>query len=218
MKRWIVVMGLLASTSAPAQVPVLDIIKEGVKKVIKAVDLKVQRLQNKVIWLQNAQKAVENTMSKLKLKEIGDWVERQRKLYDDYFQELRNVKAALSYYHRVREIIDGQVAMVKEYNGAWALFRQDRNFTHGELDYMYNIYTGMFEESLKNLDQLHLVITAFATQMSDAKRLEIINAVGDQMDQQAMDLQQFNYENKMISLQRATEKGEIETVKRLYGL
>ncbi len=218
MKRWIAMTGLLICTGSNAQIPVADIIKEGIKKVIRAVDLKVQRLQNKVIWLQNAQKTLENTMSKLKLTEIGDWVERQRKLYDDYFQELRSVKAALSYYHRVREIIDQQVFMVREYKGAWALFRQDANFTAEELEYMYSIYTGMFEESLKNLDQLFLVINAFATQMSDAKRLEIINAAADAMEQGMTDLKQFNYENKMISLQRATEKGEIETVKRLYGL
>ncbi|RZJ37490.1 MAG: conjugal transfer protein TraI, partial [Chryseobacterium sp.] len=41
---------------ASAQIAVLEVIKAGVKKVIKAVDLKVQRLQNETIWLQNAQK------------------------------------------------------------------------------------------------------------------------------------------------------------------
>jgi hypothetical protein len=201
-----------------AQIPVLEVIKAGVKKAIKAVDLKIQRLQNKVIWLQNAQKTLENTMSKLKLNEISDWVEKQRKLYAGYFDELWKVKSVLTHYHRVKEIIKGQMQMVGEYKAAWSLFRQDKNFTTGELDYMYDVYTGMFEESLKSIDQLFLVINAFATQMSDARRLEIINTVSDNISQQIMDMKQFNYENKMISLQRATEKGEIETVKRLYGL
>lgn len=57
-----------------AQDPITLIIKEGIKKVIVAVDLKIQRLQTKTIWLQNAQKALENTMSKLKLTQITDWV------------------------------------------------------------------------------------------------------------------------------------------------
>jgi hypothetical protein len=201
-----------------AQIPVLQIIKAGVTKVIKAVDLKIQRLQNKVIWLQNLQKTLENSMSKLKLTEIGDWVEKQRQLYDDYFQELWRVKTALTYYHRVKDIIEQQAGMASEYGSAWALFRQDKNFTPQELDYMYAIYTGMFEESLKSIDQLFLVINAFSVQMSDAKRLEIINRVADNTWQHIMDMRQFNYENKMISLQRATEKREIETVKRLYGL
>lgn len=203
---------------ANAQEPVLEIIKAGVKKAIIAVDLKIQRLQNRVIWLQNAQKTVENTMSKLKLAEIGDWVEKQRKLYDDYFQELRQVKLILVYYHRVRDIIQLQTGIVSEYRSAWTLFRQDKNFTPEELDYIYAVYTGLFEESSKCIDQLFLVIHAFATRMSDASRLEIINAVSDKMEQYSMDLRQFNYENKMISVQRATAKGEIETVRKLYGL
>jgi hypothetical protein len=203
-RKIVFALALLVSVQSQAQIPVLDIIKEGIKKVIVAVDLKVQRLQNKTIWLQNTQKTLENTMSKLKLAEINDWVEKQRKLYDDYFQELWRVKAALAYYSRVKDIIERQVGMVNEYRAAWSLFRQDKNFTPEELAYIYTIYTGMFDESLKSIDQLFLVINAFATQMSDAKRLEIINTVADNLEQNIMDLKEFNNQNKMISLQRAT--------------
>lgn len=201
-----------------AQVPILEIIKAGIKKVIVAVDLKIQRLQNKTVWLQNAQKTLENAMSKAKLTEISDWVEKQRKLYDDYFKELWKIKSALAYYHRVRDIIENQVAMVNEYKSAWAVFRQDKNFTAEELEYMFTVYTGMMDESLKSLDQLFLVVNAFATQMSDAKRLEIINTAADNIEQGFMDLKDFNNQNKTLSIQRSVEKGEIDYVKKLYGL
>src|SRR5690242_1386761 len=103
----VLIMVFLAPVQqAHAQFVIADIIKQGVVKVIKAVDLKIQRLQNKTIWLQNAQKTLENEMSKLQLTEISDWVEKQRKLYDDYFQELWRVKAALANYYRVKVIID----------------------------------------------------------------------------------------------------------------
>lgn len=224
MKRLLVVVGLsmccmfLPIQETKAQIPIVDIIKAAVKKVIKALDLQMQRLQNKTIWLQNAQKTLENKMSQLKLNEIKDWVEKQRKLYDDYFQELWKVKAALAYYRRVKDIIERQVQMVNEYKGAWATFRQDKNFTAEELDYMFNIYSGMMDESLKSIDQLFLVVNAFATQMSDAKRLEIINTVSDNLEQQYVDLKDFNNQNKMLSIQRASEWGEIEYVRRLNGM
>ncbi len=163
MKKLLAIAGLglccmvLPVQQTNAQIPIAEIINAAVTKVIKAVDLQVQRLQNKTIWLQNAQKTLENKMSQLKLDEIKDWVEKQRKLYDDYYQELWNVKAALAYYQRVKDIIQRQVQMVNEYRAAWALFRQDQNFTTEELDFMYNIYTGMLDESLKNIDQLFLV-------------------------------------------------------------
>lgn len=224
MKRILGIVGLwlfcmlVPIQKTEAQIPVFEIIKQGIKKVIVAVDLKIQRLQNETIWLQNAQKTLENTMSKLKLTEISDWVERQRVLYADYFDELWRIKAILTYYHRVKEMIERQVQMVNEYKAAWALFRQDTNFTTDELSYMYRVYSGMMEESLKSIDQLFLVVNAFALQMSDAKRLEIINTVSDNLEQSFMDLKEFNNQNKIISLQRAAENGEIETVKRLYGL
>ncbi|RYY71544.1 MAG: conjugal transfer protein TraI [Chitinophagaceae bacterium] len=214
----LVVSCMLTSKETKAQIPVLEIIKQAVKKVIIAVDLKIQRLQNKTIWLQNAQKTLENEMSKLKLHEISDWVEKQRKLYDDYFQELWRVKAALSYYHRVREIISRQFQMVKEYKDASAIFSRDKNFTKEELESISNVYSGMMKESLKNIDQLFLVANALTTQMSDAKRLQIINAVSDNIEATLMDLKEFNEQNKMVSLQRAAEKGEIDYVKKLYGL
>jgi hypothetical protein len=201
-----------------AQIPVLEIIKQAVTKVIKAVDLKIQRLQNKTIWLQNAQKVLENKMSELKLTEISDWVEKQRTLYAKYFDELWKVKAVLAYYHRVKDIIEKQLQLVNEYKAAWALFKQDENFTTDELDYIQQVYNGIMDESVKNLDQVYLVINAFATQMTDAKRMEIITAVDNRLDENLNDLREFNNQNKMISLQRASEKGEIETVKKLYGL
>ena len=205
------------SLQSSAQIPIADIIKQAITKVIVAVDLKIQRLQNKTIWLQNAQKTLENQMSKLKLSEITDWVEKQRKLYDDYFQELWQVKTALSYYYRVKDIIQRQVQIVNEYKQAWALFQKDKDFTQEELDAMFTVYTGMMDESLKSLDQLFLVINAFATQMSDAKRLEIINGVADKMAETYSDLKEFNDQNKMIAVQRASERGEIDYVRKLYG-
>src|SRR5699024_1396635 len=93
---------LISSPKADAQIVVAEVIKAGVKKVIKAVDLKIQRLQNKTIWLQNAQKTLENTMAKLKLKEISSWVSKQKTLYQDYYQELWKVKMLITYYSEIK--------------------------------------------------------------------------------------------------------------------
>ena len=92
MKKLFILAGIILSVSlAPvqqvkAQIPILDIIKAAVKKVVRAADLKIQRLQNKTIWLQNAQKTLENKMSKLKLTEISDWSKKQKELYAKYFR------------------------------------------------------------------------------------------------------------------------------------
>jgi hypothetical protein len=219
MKK-IVLIGVVVvmSVNAQAQTGILEIIKAGIKKVIVAVDLKIQRLQNKTIWLQDAQKVLENTMSETKLTQIGDWVEKQRTLYADYFDELWKIKNAISTYQRVKDIIKKQVQLVNEYSKAFALSRQDKHFTAGEIDYMHQVYTGILDESVKNIEQVQMVISAFATQMSDGKRLEIINKASDSIDQNLSDLRQFNQDNIKTSLQRVKDQNDVDVVKKLYGL
>lgn len=204
--------------AAPAPIPIVQIIKAAIKKVIKAMDLMVQRLQNKTIWLQNAQKTLENALSKLKLDEISDWTQRQKELYGEYYQELVKVKTAISYYQRIREIVKMQTAMVQEYERVWNLLRQDDHFAPDELDYMAEVYSGMLEASLENLDQVFLVIKAFTTQMSDAKRLELINGAADRVEENYLDIKRFNQNNMLLSLQRAKSEIEAEAIKQLYGI
>ena len=214
----IVLMVSLPASHANAQVAVLEVIKAGVKKVIKAVDLKVQRLQNETLWLQNAQKAMENQLSKLKLTEISVWSERQKELYSKYYTDLWKVKATISYYQRVREITIKQVFLVEEYKKVWSLAKQDKNFNVEELRYMYDVYSGILKESANNLDQVLVIINSFKTQMTDAKRLELINAAADRIDQNFSDLREFNSQNILMSLQRSRAKNQIQTVQKLYGL
>ncbi|GGC33452.1 hypothetical protein GCM10011386_26940 [Parapedobacter defluvii] len=203
---------------ATAQLAIAEVIKAGIKKVIKAIDLKMQRLQNQTIWLQNAQKTLENQLSKLKLNEIADWTEKQRNLYGEYYEELWKVKAAISYYKRIKDLTERQVAIVDEYKWAWKLFQKDKHFTPDELLHMGQVYTGILEASVKNLDQVLLVVNSFKTQMSDAARLEIITEASRKMEENYTHLRQFNRQNSLLSIQRAKSVDEVATLKEIYGI
>jgi hypothetical protein len=219
MKKITVIILLLISSRSEAQVTeIISIIKVAITKVIKAVDLEVQRMQTKTIWLQNAQKELENTMSKLKLDDITDWVQKQKDLYAEYYAELSQVKQIISDYNKVKKIIQLQSRIVLEYKSAYALFRQDKNFSSDELDYMYKVYSGILDESLKNVDEVLLVVNAFVTQTSDAQRLNIIDNAAKGIQKNYNDLRQFNDQNIQLSLQRSLENNDVETVKKLYGL
>ena len=214
---------LLVGTSArPAEkvavLPILEIVKAVTKKVIKAIDLRIQRLQNKTIWLQNAQKQVENVLSKLKLDEISGWTQKQKDLYKGYYEELAKVKSIITYYQRIKEITKKQTQLVQEYERAWNLFKQDTHFKDSEIQYMEHVYTGILEESVKNIDQIFLILDSFATQMSDLKRLEIINKAADQIDGNYDDLTMFNQQNILLSLQRAKTEADVKQVKQFYGI
>lgn len=213
----------MVSVSVPTQradaaVPWIEIIKKLAIRVIKAIDLAVQRKQNKVIWLQNAQKALENTMSKLKLDEITEWTEKHKEQYRKYFEELKKVKNLIATYKRIREIADKQYRIVLEYRRVWTLIQNDGHFTAQEIEYMGRVYSGMLLESGKSLDQINGIITAFTTSMTDGKRMELIDAAADQVDQNYNDLTKFNAQNMMLSVQRARSVDEAIVIKKLYGI
>jgi hypothetical protein len=201
-----------------AQIPIVSVIKAVLKKVINAIDLRIQQIQNKTIGLQNIQKELENELSKFKLDEIAGWVEKQRQLYADYYQELWQVKQIISGYEKVKEIIRIQSNIVSSYTKAYSLFRQDKNFSVAETDYMDKVYSGILEESLKNLDQSLLVVNVFTTQMDDAGRMDMIDHAFIGMEKNYDDLKDFNNQNIQLSLQRAASLNETNTIKKLYGL
>jgi hypothetical protein len=213
---------LISTPAKPAEkvavLPILEVVKAVAKKVIKAIDLGIQRLQNKTIWLQNAQKQIENILSKLKLDEISEWTKKQRDLYKDYYEELQKVKSIITYYQRIKDITQKQTRLIAAYERAWNLFKQDTHFSQSELDYMEKVYSGILEESLKNIDQIFLILESFTTQMSDLKRLELINAAADQIDANYDDLILFNKQNILLSLQRAKTINDVNKVKQFYGI
>ncbi|OXA74238.1 conjugal transfer protein TraI [Flavobacterium aquidurense] len=218
----IICLLLISTPARPAKkaavLPILEIVKAVTKKVIKAIDLRIQKLQNKTIWLQNAQKKVENVLSKLKLDEISDWTKKQKELYKGYYDELTKVKTIITYYQRIKEITKKQTRLVQEYERAWNLFQQDSHFKESEIHYMKSVYDGILEETIKNIDQIFLILDSFTTQMSDLKRLEIINKAADEIDSNYDDLILFNQQNIMLSLQRAKTEADVNQVKQFYGI
>jgi hypothetical protein len=210
---------LLPSLKGRAQITeVISLIKKAITKVINAVDLEVQRLQTQTIWLQDAQKELENTMSQLKLSEITDWVQKQKDLYAEYYQELSEVKQIIRDYDKAREIVQLQEKIVSLYQSAFAALKKNPNFQPGEIDYMGLVYTGILSQSLENAGQALLAVNSLVTQMSDGARLEILDNTARSMRKLYSDLQAFNSEAVRLSLQRAAEKNDVQTHKNYLGI
>lgn len=207
----------VVTANAHAQFGIGTIIKLTVTKIIKAIDLEVQRIQNNTVWLQNAQKVVENTMSELHLNEITGWVQKQKDLYSGFYNDLWKVKTIITDYHRVKEIAERQVQLVNEYKQAWNMVKQDKHFTIDEVNYMAEIYSGILDQTVQNINQLFNVVNSFTTQMSDAERMQIINDVGKSVDKNYNDLQQFNTQNSLLSLSRAKDANDAAMIKWMYG-
>lgn len=224
MKKYIIATLLMASClcstphTSQAQIPIVNLVTAVIKKVIIAIDLKVQALQNKTIALQNAERQLENSLHLSSLHHINGWLNKEKDLYSGYYQELNKVRGIIAQYDEVKSTINKQVQLTSEYRQASALFNRDRHFTPDELQYMGNIYNGILQESLRNLDELLLTMRSLSTQMDDADRLARISQSSKAVQTNLDHLRQFNRQNVGLSLMRSRDEQERQTVRQFYGI
>lgn len=197
---------------------VISLVQTAIKKVITALDLEVQKLQEQTLVLQDAQKQVENIMHETDLNDITSWVSQEKSLFSEYYQELWTIKQAISTYQKVKDIISKQEQIVSDYKTAYSLLKQDPHFGQTEIMNMYNVYSGILNQSVNNLKQLTMVITSFVTQMDDSHRLKIIDDVGSRVDQNYTDLHRFTQQNVTLSLERAHDENDAAEIRALYGI
>jgi len=208
----------LSASPVRAQVPVVSLVTGIIKKVIIAIDLKVQQLQNQTIALQNAEQQLENNLHLNSLNNISGWLNKEKDLYAGYYQELATVRKVIADYDAVKQVISRQKQLVTEYRQANTLFRRDAHFSAAELSYMGTIYSGILNESLRNLEAVTMAVTAPGTQMDDAERWQRIDEAAKALQINLNHLRQFNRQNVQLSLSRSSDEQDRRSVQQLYGI
>ncbi len=139
-------------------------------------------------------------------------------LHKTFLDGLMQVSPAVKKYKRIADIMSYQLRIAKEYKLAYNRFREEKQFTIEEIDYLGKVYGNLFNESLKALDELSMVITSGKLRMSDDERLQAIDKIYLTVEEQYSFLKEFTNNTNLLSLQRKAEKAEIEMSRRLYGL
>ena len=139
-------------------------------------------------------------------------------LHEAFLDGLLLVSPTVRKYPRVADIINDQSALLSEYHSAWSAFRQDKHFNPDELGYMTTVYNNLISESLKNLDDLSKVMTDSKLRMSDAERLAAIDRIYSGGHGQLAFLRSFNDRNYRVTVRRANEAGDQQTIKSIYGI
>jgi len=138
-------------------------------------------------------------------------------LHKNFLDALMEVSPVVKKYGRITDIINYQVLIVKRYKAAFNQFKADNLFTVQELDYISKVYSNLFTESVKNLDELVMVITAGKLRMTDDERLEAIDRIWARIEDQASFLEDFNSSTAYLSLQRKAEGTEIKMSRKILG-
>ncbi len=206
---------LLNTPVSQGAIPIAEIIRQAVKRVIVAVDLQVQRLQNHTIALQQAQQHLQNILSKTRLDEIAEWSEKQRELYDGYYQSLWKVKSVITQMKRVKEIADTQRKLVEGYAKSWQYIQKGGQFSAAELGLIQDRYGKILGQSIRNLEELTGLLRSMNSQQDDADRLERIHLLDTHMQDNYRDLMRISMQLETLSRQRVHAKGAFKTFKEL---
>lgn len=149
---------------------------------------------------------------------IKDLSQGNFNLHKTFLDGLMTVSPMVKKYKRVADIIDNQVRIVKEYKNAFSRFKQDGNFNPGEIEYLGKVYSNLFKQTLNDMDELTIILTDNKLRMSDDERLEAIDRIYTNMQDKLLFLRHFNNNTTILAVQRAREKKDAVTMKKIYGI
>ncbi|PIF34552.1 hypothetical protein CLU81_5208 [Flavobacterium sp. 9] len=149
---------------------------------------------------------------------VKDISEGNFTLHKTFLDALMQVSPTVRKYKKIEQIINYQILLVKESKKAYSRFAGAKNFSQKELDYFEKVYGNLLRQSLRNLDELTLVITADKLRMSDDERLSAIDKIYIQMEDKVRFLRAFNTSSNILALQRLKESNDVKTSKEIHNL
>ena len=139
-------------------------------------------------------------------------------LHETFLDKLMQVSPVVRQYKRVGDIIHAQLNLSKEYKVAFLRFKHSGLFNDKEIQYLSKVYGNLFQQSLRNLDELMMVITAGKLRMSDDERIAAIDRIFSEMEDKLNFLRSFNKGTDVLAVQRQKEINEVKVSGKLYGL
>jgi hypothetical protein len=149
---------------------------------------------------------------------IKNIAEGNYSIHQIFIDGLMLVNPTVRNYKRIPFIIDYQKLLLKEYSNAYNRFKNDPHFTPQELEYLANVYSYLFTASLRNIDDLVMIITATKLRMSDDERMQAIDRIFYDMESKLIFLRGFNNSTQLLAIQRARSANDVKTIQHLYGI
>ena len=148
-------------------------------------------------------------------KTVKDMSEGNFSLHKTFLDALMQVSPMVKNYKKVTDIINYQILLVKESRNGLSRFSKSGNFNEKEIKYFETVYGNLLNLSLRNLDELTMVVTADKLRMSDDERLEAVDAIFLEMQDKLVFLRDFNATSNILLLQRAKERNDVQASETL---
>lgn len=140
------------------------------------------------------------------------------KIHQVFLDGLYQVNPSIRNYKRVGDIITYQTRIIKEYKRAYNRFKESKVFGAQEIVYLGGVYGNLMDQSLKNLDELSMILMSGMLRMSDDERLAAIDRIHREMLDKLSFLRSFNNKTSILALQRHRQQQDVLRMQQLYDI
>lgn len=197
---------------------ILAVIKKGVKKVIRAMDLVMQRLQKYFLHIQNVLEKAKNLMAESKLGEITEWVQKKKELFDKYYDDLWRIKNIIDNIKSIKTSIASQAKLIDKYKLVLTRVLTRDLFNDDEKKMIQDVYTTMLAENINHITSMTNLITNYKIQMDDGDRLELITEYSRKINSVASDFNGFTTKILKLAMARDQEVNNNNAIKELNNI
>ena len=168
-------------------------------------------IANTVKEIATASKTVKNTLNGFKEVE---------KLYNDtkkYYDALKKVNNLIGDAYKVKECILMVGDISEIYVNSYKKMLRDPNFRPSELAAIASGYTKLLEQSGESLKELKSVAKSNVFSMNDSERMQMIDRIYVTIREYRSLVSYYTQKNISVSYFRAREKGDLASIRSLYG-
>lgn len=195
-----------AQAQAVVSAPILEgtnFIQTGLQATLKALNTKANLLANDGV--------VEQVLTK-------GFTEKNMLLAKYWYDGLLAISNTIKTYRRVQHIFERQTAIITIYSNYIGQFKADPNLTPAQVAGIVRGYTVLIQESGAYLDDLSAIVSPAKSKMTDAERMELIDALDDKVTHQYDLVNYFTRRSMALSTQQGQAARDATTLKQLYGL
>lgn len=146
------------------------------------------------------------------LNTIKDITNGEFGLHDAFISGLKKVSPLVKNNTKVAEIIQIQLATSRAFNA----LKADPNLTVSNLAYIAEVRKNLWQESMKDLEELLFVVTSGRMEMSDSERINRLDQLYLSMVEKSAFVQHFCAEIQSLIRQREIDENAISEIRRMY--
>lgn len=191
---------------------VLSILGQAQNKTIK---LYLKQIAANKVYIEYLQKGYK--IAKNGLNTIGKIKNGHFSLDKDFFAGLQSINPKVRNYVKVADIVAMNVEVAEQYKKAVNESRKHDMYNKEELTYINKVFSSLIENCTMVTDELILLVTPNKLKMSDDERINQIDKLHSDMQDNYVFVNSFSGTITMMTLQRMKEARDAASVRTLHG-